>query len=106
MNQNQVVEFANNFAIQNTMSRIALIVLLVIIIVVIILIVKYAGKNNTPQNEEEKVNDAYRTINEGAPEIPGLGSVTPIKAPKEKVELDEKEIPWELKDENQDDDNT
>lgn len=49
-------------------------------------------------DENEKIRKAYETINRESPIVPGLGKVEPIKPPKEKIELDQDEIPWELKD--------
>lgn len=49
-------------------------------------------------DEEEKLRKAYETIKHKAPLVPGLGNVEPISPPEEEIKLDQDEIPWELKD--------
>ncbi len=46
----------------------------------------------------ESLQEAYDVLKHKPDMIPGLSKQNPISAPKEEVILDEKEIPWELKD--------
>jgi len=57
-------------------------------------------KEDSEMTDEEKYQEALNTINHPAGIIPGLGNPNPIDAPSEEIELDSKEIPWELQDNN------
>ena len=53
----------------------------------------------------ESLQEAYDVLNHKPDLIPGLTKQMPINTPKEEVILDEKEIPWELKNDEKEDGN-
>jgi hypothetical protein len=55
---------------------------------------------NNEKTDEEKYQDAVYTINHPSGIVPGLGDQNPISKPTEDVQLDSREIPWELQGDN------
>ncbi len=73
-----------------------MVTLIIVIVLCIIKAVKSANLNESTPSEEEQLEQAEKIINTHSPIIPGLGNQNPIPRPTEEVEIDPKDMPWEL----------